>query len=255
MAVIFTQQFHIPSYAVGADNRLRLSALLQLQQEAGERQLAENGMSYNALVDKGVAFLVTRLCSNITRLPEMGEEVVLKTWHRDIKGVQFFRCYSMTDTQGNPLTDSVTAFALVDTASHRLLRPDAIGELCFPNEPAATNNCPDPGRELPPALIEVAAIKPRFSELDPNGHVNNTRYADYLCDNIPSGMDRKRPTALGISFEREIRPDDRLVLSAAEERWQKDDLTGGTAWVSGSHARGRAFTARLCYEDEYVRRF
>ena len=91
MAVIFTQQFHIPSYAVGADNRLRLSALLQLQQEAGERQLAENGMSYNALVDKGVAFLVTRLCSNITRLPEMGEEVVLKTWHRDIKGVQFFQ--------------------------------------------------------------------------------------------------------------------------------------------------------------------
>lgn len=255
MAMIFTQKFHIPSYAVGADNRLRLSALLQLQQEAGERQMDEHGMSYTVLKDRGVAFLVTRLCSHITRLPEMGEPVILKTWHRDVKGVQFFRCYSMTDKEGNPLTDSVTAFALVDTNTHKLLRPDALGDLCFPNDPEAKNNCPDPGKQVPPALIEVAAAKPRWSELDPNGHVNNTRYADFLCDNIPSGMDRKKVRDLYIRFEKETRPDDRLVIAAAEERWQKQDLTGGVAWVVGSHTRGEAFVAKLDYEDDYVRRF
>ena len=255
MAMMYTQEFHIPSYAVGADNRLRLSALLQLQQEIGERQMDEHGMSFKTLRDRGIAFLVTRLCSHITRLPEMGERVIFNTWHRDIKGVQFFRCYSMTDAQGNPLIDSVTAFALVDTENHRLLRPDALGEFGWPDQPDCVNNCPDPGREVPPALIEVAAFKPRWSELDPNGHVNNTRYADYLCDNIPSGMDRKKVTDLYIRFDREIRPDDRLSICAAEERWQTEEATGGVAWVSGTHARGAAFVAKLCYEDDYVRRF
>ena len=255
MAMTFKQELHIPSYAVGADNRLRLSALLQLQQEIGERQMDEHGMSFSVLRARGIAFVVTRLRSHVTRLPEMGEKVIFTTWHRDIKGVQFFRCYTMTDEQGNPLIDSVTAFALVDTEHHRLLRPDALADLGWPNQPDCVNNCPDPGREVPPPLVEVAAFRPRWSELDPNGHVNNTRYADYLCDNIPSGMDRKRVTDLYIRFDKEIRPDDRLSVSAAEERWQDDTKTGGVAWVCGAHARGDAFVAKLCYEDEYVRRF
>lgn len=255
MAMMFTQEFHVPSYAVGADNRLRLSALLQLQQEAGEQQMTENGLSFNSLHQRGVAFVVTRLRSQITRLPTMGEKVILKTWHRDVKSIQFFRCYTLTDQAGSPLIDSVTAFALVDTAQHRLLRPEALDAFRLPDQPECTNNCPDPTKEIAPALIEVAAVRPRWSELDPNGHVNNTRYADFLCDNIPSGMDRKTPQELAICFEREIRPDDRLTLSAAEERWQQEDKTGGVAWVCGHHARGRAFTARLSYEDDYVRRF
>ncbi len=255
MEMTYTQTLYIPSYAVGADGCLRLSALLQLQEEAGERHMTENGMSYARLRDKGLAFVVTRLCSHITRLPQMGEQVTLKTWHREVKGVQFFRCYTLTDQNGNPLTDSVTAFALVDTDAHRLLRPDALGDLLFPNQPDARNNCPDPKKEIPPTLNEIAAIRPRWSELDPNGHVNNSRYADFLCDNIPSGLARKRITAFSIRYEKEILPDDRLVLTAAEERFQADNLTGGTAWVSGTHTRGTAFVARLDYEDDYVRRF
>ncbi len=252
---VYTQKFFIPSYAVGADNRLRLSALLQLQQEIGERHMHEQGMSYGVLGERGLAFLVTRLTSNITRLPEMNEPVLLNTWHRDVRGVQFFRFYTLTDTQGNPLCESVTAFALVDTINHRLLRPDALGDLALPDDLSHQINCPDPTKEVPPALIEVAAVKPRYSELDPNGHVNNTRYADFLCDNIPSGMARKNPTELYIRFDRETCPDDLLTISAAEERWQKDGVTGGVAWVAGKHTRGDAFVARLTYEDDYVRRF
>lgn len=255
MQNVFIQQLHIPSYAVGADNCLRLSAMLQLQQEIGERHMDENGLSFAVLRDKGLAFVVTRLKSHITRLPEMGEEVILSTWHREVKGVQFFRNYVFTDKAGNPLIDSVTAFALVDTNTHRLLRPDALGDLCFPDQPDKVNACPDPGKEVAPPLTEVAVLRPRWSELDPNGHVNNTRYADFLCDTIPSGMDRKRIKELYIRFEKEILPTDRLTLSAGEERWQEKEVTGGVAWVCGTHGRGTAFVANLHYEDDYVRRF
>lgn len=214
-----------------------------------------HGMSYGELEKRGLAFLVTRLTSHITRLPEMNEPVQLHTWHRNVRGVQFFRCYALKDQNGAPLCDSITAFALVDTKNHRLLRPEALGELAFPEDLTQEINCIDPTKEVPPALIEVAAVKPRYSELDPNGHVNNTRYADFLCDNIPSGMARKNPTDLYIRFERETRPDDLLTISAAEERFTEGDKTGGVAWVAGSHTRGEAFVAKLRYEDDYVRRF
>lgn len=255
MEAMFSQELPIPSYAVGADNRLQPSALLQLQQEVGERQLAEIGLNYTALREQGVAFLVTRLRSRIHRLPFMGEAVRLTTWHRETRGVQFFRCYTMTGADGEPLADSVSAFALADANTHRLVRPSVLDGVMPPSVPDCKNGCPDPNREEPPALVEVASLRPRWSELDPNGHVNNCRYADFLCDHVPSGMAQKRVTELYIRFEREIRSDDRLTLSAAEERWQREGQTGGVAWVAGHHARGEAFAAKLCYEDEYERRF
>lgn len=245
----------VPTYAVGPDGLLRPSALLRMQQEAGEKQMAGGGIGAGELLKRGLAFVVTRLCVEVTRLPRMGEPCVLTTWHRETRGVQFFRCYTLTEPDGTPLTAGVSAFALVDTEKHHLLRPDALGEGTLPAEPEHKNGCPDPKKELPPSLTEVAALRPRWSELDQNGHVNNTCYADFLCDFVPSGMARKRVTGFSVRFERETLPADILTLSAAENRWQEDGKTGGVAWVAGHHARGEAFVGRLCYEDDYERRF
>lgn len=255
MQSIYRETLTVPTYAVGPEGLLRPSALLRMQQEAGEKQLLGGGMGAVALAESGLAFVVTRLNMQITRLPRMGEEVVLTTWHRETRGVQFFRCYTLTEPDGTPLTAGVSAFALVDTENHHLLRPDALGDGALPAEPELQNGCPDPKKELPPALTEVAAFRPRWSELDQNGHVNNTCYADFLCDFVPSGMARKRVTGFSVRFERETLPTDTLILSAAEDRWQEKGQTGGVAWVAGHHARGEAFVGKLCYEDDYERRF
>ena len=148
------------------------------------------------------------------------------------------------------MTAAVPTYAVDPTAT---LRPSAL-DAEVPTDPTK-NGCPDPKKETPPPLTEIAAIKPRYSELDQNGHVNNTCYADYICDNIPSGMDRKRLFELSICFEREVRFADRLTLSAAEERCETENGTGGTVWMAGEHNRGTAFVGRLCYEDDYVRHF
>lgn len=243
----------VPTYAVDPTATLRPSALLRWQQEIGEQQFTELGLSCRELFERSMAFVVTRLRVRFHRLPTVGERVTLTTWHRETRGVQMFRCYTLCDENGTPLTEGVTAFALVDAKEHRLLRPSALGAE-VPTDPTK-NGCPDPKKETPPPLIEIAALRPRYSELDQNGHVNNTCYADYICDNLPSGMDRKRLFELAICFEREVRFADRLTLSAAEVREETENGTGGTVWMAGEHNRGTAFVGRLCYEDDYVRHF
>lgn len=254
MQTIYKMPFVIPTFAVGATGEMRPSALLQFQQEVGEKHLTLWGMDTPALTAKGLAFVVTRLRVRVWRMPKLDEQVVLTTWHRDTRGVQFFRCYTWTTPDGVPLVDAVSAFALVDTVNHNLLRPSTLGVDCPAGE-GMVCNCPDPSKETPPALIEIAAVRPRWSEIDQNGHVNNTRYADFLCDNVPSGMGQKTITEIALVFEKETRPDDRLAITAAEQRFVNEDTTGGTAWVQGNHARGVAFTGKLCFTDSYERRF
>ena len=61
--------YQICTYDVGPNSQLRLSNLLRLQQEAGERHLAEGQLAYQNLAKMGMAFLVVRANLQIERLP------------------------------------------------------------------------------------------------------------------------------------------------------------------------------------------
>ena len=87
----------VTSFDAGRDRRLRLSSLLRFQQEAGERHFGDAGLTYWEFYRRGMIFVLTRLQVEIRRLPELEEEVTLRTWHRDSKGAQMFRCYQLLD--------------------------------------------------------------------------------------------------------------------------------------------------------------
>ena len=68
-----------------------------------------------------------------------------------------------------------------------------------------------------PPLIEnekrVFYAEPRYSDLDANGHVNNTRYADWLCDALGIDMMKKKRIAVfTVDYRHEVLPGDRLEM-------------------------------------------
>ena len=233
----------VTSFDAGRDRRLRLSSLLRFQQEAGERHFGDAGLTYWEFYRRGMIFVLTRLQVEIRRLPELEEEVTLRTWHRDSKGAQMFRCYQLLDAQGQILTEGVSSFALVDVESHRPLRPtvfEQLGEMCQPDR---HNGCPDPGRLLVPEGLEEVGIRTVYwSDTDYNGHLNNTVYADILCDFVPGGLKGRRIAGFSISYEREALEGETLRIRAAE---LPDDDGCGKVWMTGEHGRGRCFTAWL----------
>ena len=135
--------------------------------------------------------------------------------------MRFFRCYRFEDEAGNTLIDSVASFALVDVHEHTLLRPSQ-----FPAEvahqPDLPHGCPDPARFVKPAQSEDCGTHTVvLSELDFNGHLNNTRYADILFDVLPPDT-AARMNGFSITFTHEARHGDRLAMSRAridEHQW------------------------------------
>lgn len=222
----------VASYDVGADDRLRLSAILRYQQEAGERHLAPGGMGWNALMTHGIAFVASRWRTRIHRLPHMGESVTLTTWHRERKGPRFFRCYEWRDAQGALLIEGVMQFALVSVAEHRLLRGTEFDVFGVQDQPHRTVSCGDPSRWSLPAMAAGDTYTVRRSDIDRNGHLNNTRYADLLTDVLPTDA----VAELELQFAGECRLGDTLTLATGA-----DDAL----YVSGTTERGVAFAARV----------
>ena len=240
----------VASYDVGPYRDLKLSALLRFQQEAGERQLTSEGYAFGALYEKGLVFLLSRAASVIHRMPRMGDPVFVTTWFRGTEGASFMRCYTLSGEDGQLLAESVSAFVVADARTHRILRPSAFGGMEKAAISTRKNSCPDPEKiilermrhtglvpaELRSAELPSAGARPIwYSDVDYNGHLNNTVYADFLCDFCPGGMGDSRVSAFCLNFQGEALEGDVLSIAALEE--------GNRVFYSGEHARGRCFAA------------
>ena len=245
MTQIIQKQYDMPleitSYDVGAENRLRLSAVLRYQQEAAERQLAPGGMGWSALMTHGMVFVTSRWHARVFRLPTMGEKVTLTTWHRERKGPRFLRCYEWRDEQGDLLLNGVMQFALVSVEDHRLLRGEEFDVFGLPNQTQRTVDCADPGKFRMPTLTPCWDMTVRWSHTDRNGHMNNTRYADLLCDALPDGLGR--PLAdVQLYFAGESRLGETISLSAAVDE--------GVNYVRGTVGERTVFEGRVAFAEE-----
>jgi len=231
----------IASYDVGAEDRMKLSAVLRYQQEAGERHLQSAGMGWRNMIEMGMVFVTSRWRTAIHRLPRMDENVILTTWHRDRKGPRFTRCYEWRDESGALLIEGVMQFALVSVSEHRLLRGDAFMARAPLPDTVRTVSCGEPGRFAVGGLIPAGEYTVRLSDQDRNGHMNNTHYADLALDFVPAHRLGGVPALVDLHFAGESRHGDTIVVSCGEQ--------DGVCTVAGDTHRGRTFAARIQWGD------
>lgn len=234
----------VASYDVGANDRLRLSAVLRYQQEAGDRHLRQAGMGWHEMLQTGMVFVTSRWHTVIHRLPRMEEQVTLTTWHRNRKGPRFFRCYEWRDSQGRLLIEGVMQFALVSVSEHRLLRGDAFMTVAPLPDTDRTVGCADPGRFPVRDTTPAGTYTVRWSDTDRNGHMNNTHYADLMLDYLPTQpTDETYPREVELHFAGECCLGDTLTVSTAR--------VDGVDTVAGDTQAGRRFAARIVWGGRY----
>lgn len=245
MDKIIPNEYNLPlkvaSYDVGANDVMRLSAILRYQQEAGERHLELAGLGWQEMLETGMVFVTSRWHTLIHRLPAMEEQVTLTTWHRYRKGPRFLRCYQWRDGAGNLLIEGVMQFALVSVADHRLLRGDEVMVADSLPDHDRSILCTDPGRFPVSGVEPVGEYRVRWSDIDRNGHMNNTHYADLMLDGLSAERLAGLPAEVDLHFAGECVMGDTLTLSACEAE--------GVTTVTGDTDRGRSFAARIRWGD------
>ena len=234
----YTIEVKVASFDTDSADRMRLSAVLRYQQEAGEQHLGPAGLGWRDLSGHGIAFVASRWHAVIHRLPRLEETVTLTTWHRDRKGPRFTRCYEWRDESGALLIEGAMQFALVSVAEHRLLRGDEFMERAPLPDTDRTVSCGDPGRIPVAETTPCGTYTVRRSDMDRNGHMNNTHYADLMLDFIPDG---RVPALVDLHFAGESRRGDTIAVSCAHGA----DATT----VVGETTRGRTFAARIVWGD------
>ena len=184
MEPFFRQSFTLTDLHVDRYRRLKPSVLLYFTQEVSGYHAALLGADWETLAEKKLFWAIIRHRVEITRLPEAGETITLETWPMPTTRVAYPRATVAYDEKGDVLFKSVAIWVLMDTESRAMVLPAKSGV----GVPGIVRGI----EGAMPASVSVKDANRRasrtvgYSELDRNGHMNNTYYLNWVQDLLPS---------------------------------------------------------------------
>ena len=213
MQKTFAEKFTVCGGECDMFSRMRLDAIFMSMQEGGERHAKMLRLGHDAMLSKGLFFVLSRTHLQIHRMPRCGEAVIHTTW----PGVsnRFFcpRFHTFTLEDGTPLLSAGALWVILDSENRKIVSP-LKADLCFPDNSdivppvSLPSRVPKPGSD--PTITSRAPV---FSEFDINGHVNNTRYTAWICDALGADtLGGAFVSDLIVSYEKEIRTDEPLSI-------------------------------------------
>ena len=148
------------------------------------------GMTPQALTERGLAWVLTRIHIQFLRFPSRREAVTVETWGSNLRGLYAVREWRARGENGDIAARGTSRWVLIDIARKRAIRlPDFIRELYGEHEGRAID---DPfEKESPAAEPEHERhFHVRMSDLDTNRHANSACYIDWCLESVPDGVTR-----------------------------------------------------------------
>lgn len=234
MAQSYKHTTIIDSRDVDGRGQCRASALLGHMQEAATQAAEHGGFGREVIMGRHNGFwMLTRMWYQVKRPLRWGEELTVHTWHRGAKGAVSYRDYDLY--VGDELVgEGVSAWVLADVNTHRLIRLTSVTEMAETHGGDLRKEKTLNKLKAPESLQTLEQRIMRYSDTDINGHVNNTRYADFACDALR--MDKLPPeqflSEVQIGYLAECRPGEKLDILSGE-------YEDGRTYICGSDEDGK----------------
>ena len=184
MSTFFEYDVRLNGLDVDSRNQCKASALLNHLQNSAALAAEDGGFSRETLVERyGAFWMLARSWYRLSRPLRFEDKLTIRTWHRGSKGAIMYRDYDIL-ANGQPVGESVSAWVLASLGSRKLMRLGGIPELEGTGGGTLCKTMTLAKLRQPGDMIEAERRLMRYSDTDMNGHVNNTRYADFICDAV-----------------------------------------------------------------------
>ena len=193
------------------------SSILDVFQDvAGVNAEQVPGMTWKELSDAGLFWVVTRIKYEVVETPALHEQVIARTWPLAPTRLGFQRDYTMRKLDGSLLVKCSSDWILMDykTRSFASARDFYNGPDDFSEE-----------KVFDMKLRKIKTFEPEdegtqfdvsFVDIDINGHVNNSKYPNFVLNalNLAEGETIK---TFQIDYRHELRPGNKVTIHSKKE--------------------------------------
>lgn len=218
MKTVFERKYYLRTADFDTYGRIKPSAVMDLFQDVAGIHANELGCGFDELIKEQMLWVLVRIKLEIVSSPEIFQCVNVKTWPLAPSRAGFQREYLIEDEEGNELVKGSSDWVIMHSEKRRLMPVKEI----YPMTEGFEEK-----RNFEERLSKIHdfeptskpyTVKPGFSDIDRNSHVNNTRYANFVLDAISPTADDRIKT-LQIDYRHEVISGTELtILSSREEK-------------------------------------
>ncbi len=217
-------------------SKLRPAAIMDLFQDIAGRHANALGVGLEDLLKKNIVWILVKLRFRVLKDARMYQQVKVRTWPLPPQRIGYEREYVIADEKGEAIAEGSSEWVLMDFSSRRIIKLDEL----YPLESfCETRNYEGrfPRLRAFEGEGEVYSFLPPYSDFDMNGHVNNTKYANFVFDAL-SPDESFSLKEFQMEYHREVLPGERLNIVLARQE--------GAILARGENDEGvKMFTCRI----------
>lgn len=198
----YTVNSQITFNKVDLNGITKASCILELMEDAANMQMKIYSPSIEELRSKrNQAFLLSKVCLKYHTPIHTYDNISSSTWACPSSGLIFRRNFSIK-RGGKTVADAETVWALVDITDKHLVRVSDY-RCGFDTDDEVLEGDYNLRPRIPEkdSLVKLGEYTVSYGDIDYNGHMNNTKYADLVCNF--AGILDMRISELCISFQNE----------------------------------------------------
>ncbi len=240
---VYKKNFNVDYGDADFYRKLKLSSLFNYFQDVASHHAQNLGLGVEELLaEHGVTWVLVKIIVKMDRFPNLNEEILVETWPLEPKKLEFERDFYVKDMQGNIIGRAISSWVIMDVAT-RDIRKTELFPAKFPQLiPARAIDGRIGKIKANGQLNEVYKKKIGYSDIDINGHLNNSKYIDYIMDCFSiekHGL--YTVNTIQVNYISEAMPGDYIVFN-------KDisELEAGTVYVEGINEAGTKTYFKAC---------
>ncbi len=194
-------------------SRIKMNVLFELFAEVATADALQTGLWREDLQGQ-CGWIVTKQTLKLYEDICLGDEITITTQYMKPSAVIFPRYYKILK-EGKLIGECFSQWTLFDLVKRRVIRPKSVGIVI----PELTEKMTPPERLMPLEEESGQTYHVRYSDIDMNGHLNNTQYIRIAYDLLEMDyLKNHRLCELSINYEKEVPPCTALQLAMKREK-------------------------------------
>jgi len=216
MGLTYQMKMKIPFDMADMNGHIKLPDVILLSLQVSGMQSIELGVSDKTILeDYNLVWIITEYDIEVVRLPRFAEEITIETEALSYNRLFCYRRFTIYDEAGQDLIHMMATFVLMDRDSRKVQAVES--EIVAPYQSEFDKKLI---RGPKYANLEAPISKDyhvRFYDLDMNGHVNNSKYLDWIFEVMGADfLTQYIPKKINLKYVKEVRPGG--VITSAVER-------------------------------------
>ena len=238
MGLTYQMKMKIPFDMADMNGHIKLPDVILLSLQVSGMQSIELGVSDKAILeDYNLVWIITDYDIEVARLPHFAEEITIETEALSYNRLFCYRRFTIYDEAGQELIHMMATFVLMDRDSRKVHAVEP--EIVVPYQSDFDKKLIRGPRYEPLEELVSKDYHVRFYDLDMNGHVNNSKYLDWIFEVMGADfLTQYIPKKINLKYVKEVRPGG-VITSAVERTGLKskheitsDDATNAQAIIT-----------------------